>query len=87
MLDAARLRLPAGRWRIAHAADWPDDERARLVRDAAPDAIASCEADPGIAAGLKVVSGGIVLDGTLLGLLIDRSDFETRLLRRLEASP
>ena len=86
VLAAARERLPGGRWRIAHAADWPDDERERVVRDAAPEAIPCCEADPAIAAGLKVVSGGIVLDGTLEGLLVDRSDFEARLLRRLEAS-
>jgi len=43
-------------------------------------------ADPGIAAGLKVVCGGIVLDGTLEGLLADRSDFESRLLQRREAA-
>lgn len=86
VLAAARARLPPGRWRIAHA-DWPEHERERVVREAAPEAIPCCEADPGIAAGLKVASGGIVLDGTLEGLLVDRADFESRLLRRLEARP
>jgi hypothetical protein len=86
VLAAARLRMPPGPWRIAHAADWPEDERKRVLHIAAPEATLCCEADPHIMAGLKVVRGGIVLDGTLEGLLADRSDFEARLLRRLEAA-
>ena len=83
VLAAARLRMPPGSWRIAHAADWQEDEREPVLHSAAPEA--TCEADPRITAGLKIVSGGIVLDGTLEGLLADRSDFEARLLQRLEA--
>ena len=87
VLAAAQLRLPKGPWRIAHAADWPEDERERLVRTsgAVPEA-SRFEADPGIAAGLKIVSSRNVLDGTIEGLLSDPSDFEPRLLRRLEVS-
>ena len=87
VLAAARLRLTEGPWHIAHAADWPEDERERLVRTsgAVPEA-SLFEADPGIAAGLKIVSNHNVLDGTIEGLLSDPSDFEPRLLRRLEVS-
>jgi hypothetical protein len=86
VLAAARLRLPPGRWRVVHAADWPADERERVLLSATLEEKTTCEADPGIAAGLKVVCGGIVLDGTLEGLLADRSDFESRLLQRREAA-
>lgn len=86
VLAAARTRLPRGRWRIAHAADWPNDERERAIRDVVPEATLCCEADPDIAAGLKVVCGGLVLDGTLDGLLVDRLDCEARLLQHLEGS-
>ena len=85
VLAAARLRLPPGAWRIAHAADWPEEERAQVLHGAVPEST-PCTADPRIAAGLKVVCGGIVLDGTLEGLLADRSDFEARLLQHLEAA-
>jgi len=87
VLAAARLRLPEGPWRIVHAADWPEDERERLVRNsgAGPEAL-RFEPDPGIAAGLKIVSNRNVLDGTIEGLLSNPADFEAGLLRRLEPS-
>jgi hypothetical protein len=44
------------------------------------------DADPGIVAGLKIVSDRNVLDGTIEGLLSDPADFQARLLRRLESS-
>lgn len=86
VLAAARLRMPPGPWRIAHAADWREDEREHVLHSAAPEATPRCEADPRITAGLKVVCESVVLDGTLEGLLADRSDFEARLLQRLEAA-
>ncbi|MGZ8261116.1 MAG: hypothetical protein ACXWUL_11320 [Caldimonas sp.] len=87
VLGAAKSRLPPGAWHVAHPADWPDDERAFALRDAAPELAPSCAADPGIAAGLEVRCGAVVLDGTIEGLLADTSAFEARLLRRLEAMP
>ena len=87
VLAAARVRMPPGDWRIAHPADWADDERARALREAELAATPSCEVDPRITAGLRVASGGIVLDGTLEGLLADRAEVEARLVRQLEAAP
>ena len=88
VLAAARPRLPPGTWRILHAADWPEGEQRLLARafGIEPDAAPRFEADPSIAAGLKVASGGIVVDGTLEGLLADRIDFEAGLLRALESA-
>jgi hypothetical protein len=88
VLAAARLRLTEGPWHIAHAADWREDERERLVltSGAVPAAPPRFDADPGIVAGLKIVSDRNVLDGTIEGLLSDPADFQARLLRRLESS-
>jgi len=88
VLAAARLRLTEGPWHIAHAADWPEDEREHLVLNsgAVPAPAPRFEADPRIVAGLRIVSNRNVLDGTIEGLLSDPADFEARLLRRLESS-
>jgi hypothetical protein len=88
LLAYARARLQPGAWRIAHAPDWPADERdavrASLLADARVEP--RFEADASIAAGLKVVDGTNVVDGTLAGLLADRAGVEARLLRLLEAT-
>ena len=85
--DATRV-LPARSWRIVHAPDWPEAERqalaARLARDR--DARPEFVADASIGAGLRIVAGGNVVDGTLTGLLADRDDVGATLLRRLEVS-
>ena len=86
VLAAARVRLPPGRWHIAHAVDWPQEERDRALGELATDAMPRWESDPGIAAGLRVTSAGVVLDGTLEGLLADRADVDARLLQHREAS-
>jgi hypothetical protein len=88
VLAAARPRLPSGTWRIVHAADWPEAERRQLAQTfgSEPDAAPRFEADPSIVAGLRVVSGGNVVDGTLEGLLADRIDLEAGLLRALESA-
>jgi hypothetical protein len=78
-LAAARRQLPAGGWRVSHAAGWPADERAALL---APDI--ACTEDATLGAGLKVHAGGNVIDGSLAGLMAGRAEFEARLLRALE---
>jgi len=85
VLAAAQERLPPRRWHIAHAPDWRHDERDRIVRELVGDNTPCCEPDAGIAAGLRVACAGIVLDGTLEGLLSDRADVEARLLQHREA--
>ncbi len=88
VLASARARMPPGPWRIVHAPDWPAAERLASAQAPGADAGAqpTFEADAGIAAGLKVVCEGNVIDGTLGGLLADRADVEARLLRRLESA-
>ena len=88
LIAYARARLQPGAWRIAHAPDWPADEReaVRASLVAAARVEPRFEPDAAIAAGIKVVDGTNVVDGTLAGLLADRADVEARLLRLLEAT-
>jgi hypothetical protein len=86
VLAYARARLQPGGWRIAHAPDWPHAEREAVRASLAGDARVQpqFDASASIAAGLKVVDGTNVVDGTLAGLLADRADVEAGLLRLLE---
>jgi len=86
VLDVAHARLPAAGWRVVHAGDWPADERvaaaASLVQRG--HAQTSFEADAAMAAGLKVIAGGNIVDGSLAGLLAEADDIDAALLRHLE---
>ena len=86
VLAYAHERLPPGPWRIVHAADGhlPGQEMLPPALLAGARIEPRFEADASIEAGLKVVEGRNVVDGTITGLLADRADIEARLLRRLE---
>jgi hypothetical protein len=87
VLASARQRMPRSAWGVVHAPDWPEAERQAAARSiaAASDAPPAFDADAAVAAGLKVVADGNVIDGTLDGLLADSAEFEARLLRQLES--
>ena len=89
VLASAQTRMPSGTWRILHAPDWPLEERNKLAAELNQGQAAApvFEPDARIQAGLKVAAGGNVIDGTLDGLLADRSALEARLLHLLEAAP
>jgi hypothetical protein len=82
----ARAAFAAGSWRIVHEATWPTDEReqlrAALTRELGAEA--QFFADAAIRAGLRISAGGNVIDGTLSGLLADRTEIGARLLRHVE---
>lgn len=88
VLDTARIRLPRGPWRIAHAPDWPAAEQQALAPELATanGAAPIFEADARIDAGLKISINGNLIDGTLDGLLGDRATVDARLLHHLEAA-
>jgi hypothetical protein len=87
VLASAQARMPRGTWRIVHAPDWPSAERHALAERlaAASGVTPRFESDASIAAGLKIVCDGNVVDGTLDGLLADRAELEARLLHQLES--
>ena len=88
VVATARAHLPPGDWGIVHAPDWPVDEQQTTASSVTASAVGApwLKADAAIRAGIKIVSGGNVIDGTLTGLLTDRGEFESQLLRLLEAA-
>ena len=86
IVAAAARALPHAPWAVVHGADWPAAEREALgARMAAELAMApTFVADAGITAGLRIAAAGNVIDGTLAGLVNDRSEVGAQLLRRLE---
>lgn len=80
--------LPRTRWQVVHVPAWPvAEQRALCARvTPAPDLAPTLIEDAGIAAGLKIAAGGNVVDGTLAGLVSDRTEVGARLLRHLEPS-
>jgi hypothetical protein len=88
VIAAAKTRMPRGPWHIVHAPDWPAAEQQALqsVLLHEPGRAAVFEPDTRIRAGLKVAAAGNLIDGTLGGLLGDRSELESCLLRQLETA-
>ena len=88
VIAAATARLPRGAWRIVHARDWPaaEQDALRSALPVEPGEAAVFEPDAQIRAGLKVAAAGNLIDGTLGGLLDDRGELESRLLRQLESA-
>lgn len=86
-LDSALAVLPRTPWRIEHPDDFGHDEReaitARLV--SAQHAAPGFAAEARLAAGLRISANGIVVDGSLTGVIADRSAIGARLLGLLEA--
>ncbi len=79
--EALRV-LPVAPWHVEHALDWPADEQQTLAASIqqrtghAPQFIPSED----IVAGLRIRVESAMLDGSLRGLLINRSDIEAQLL-------
>ena len=88
VVATARAHLPPGDWGIVHATDWPVAEQQTTASSLTASGVGVpwLKADAAIRAGIKIVSGGNVIDGTMTGLLADRSEFESQLLRLLEAA-
>jgi hypothetical protein len=82
----ALQRLPAGRWRVRHAACFRAADHDVLLqtlnrhRAQAPELVA----DSGIDAGLVIECGGVRLDASVQGLLADSAAYQARLLALME---
>lgn len=85
--EAARAALPRDAWTVVHGPDWPAAERDALAarcREAVGGA-PGFVVDERIDAGLRIGTGGSVVDATLAGLLADRDEIGGRLIGELEA--
>ncbi len=82
----AKLPTDAGAWRIAHPLDWASEETAALRQHVVERGreTPGFEPDGAIRAGLRIRSGGVVLDGTLAAMTSDTRLIEARLLALLD---
>ena len=89
VLAQARHLLPRGVWTLRHAPDWPETEWQALgtALTAELGSEPRFVADGSVSAGLAIEGAGALLDGTLEGLLKDRTRIEARLLALLEEIP
>jgi hypothetical protein len=89
VLEQARQVLPPGVWTLRHAPDWPESEWQALGSALAAELGRETRfvADGSISAGLAIEGAGAMLDGSLEGLLKDRTRIEARLLALLEEAP
>ncbi|MEE4637129.1 MAG: hypothetical protein V2J42_00100 [Wenzhouxiangella sp.] len=82
LLDEAASVVIARDWRIECPSDWPAEERAAAAHRAADVHAAKVETlcSESLEAGLRLVSGGLVVDMSLAGLLQDRDRIDGALL-------
>jgi hypothetical protein len=86
VVGVASAALPREDWRIVHPVGWADAERdalaTRLARElgTAP----AFAGDRAIVAGMRICARGNAIDGTLAGLVADRTMLGARLLGLIE---
>lgn len=82
LVDEAANVVIARDWRVECPNGWPGEEQDELVRRAAEAHGARVEVVPSesLEAGLKLVSGGLVVDMSLAGLLVDEDFIDGALL-------
>ena len=86
VLAAAVAVLPHGEWRIAHPVPWAGREQEAFARAVVAQTGTPPEfrPDAGTAAGVKVLAGFNIIDGTAGGLLADNAAVGARLLHHLD---
>ena len=87
LVQQASVTLVSTHWSIEHPADWPLQERTALEVQLNREVQSALrfEAQPSIPAGLRICAGGAYVDGTVEGLLRDRTRIEALLLASVNA--
>lgn len=87
LVRKALSTLLPGVWRIVHPSAWDPSELGDMISEI--EAVSGqppiFEPGTGFAAGLRIISEGVCLDGTVEGLLADRPGIEAQLLKELES--
>jgi hypothetical protein len=85
VLDDAVKRLPRTGWQVRHPEGWGAEEIAAARQHLHGRKVLSPAfiADSGLTAGLRIHCEGVVLDGSVAGLVSDRQRIEARLLALL----
>jgi hypothetical protein len=87
LVQQASATLVSTHWCIEHPADWPLQERTALEVQLNREVQSALrfEAQASIPAGLRIGAGGAYVDGTVEGLLRDRTRIEALLLASVNA--
>jgi vacuolar-type H+-ATPase subunit H len=82
ILSTAAAVVPAGDWQVEHPEDWSDQEQQQLGEQARalPGVQLQFNSVPGLAAGIRISADGAIVDGSLPGLLADRTAIESLIL-------
>ena len=85
LLLQALAALVDNHWQIEHPGDWPVAERDALAArlDELDGYTVEFTAQPAISAGLRICASDTCVDGSIAGLLHDRTRIESVLLQRL----
>lgn len=89
LLRQAHEALPGGAWEIRHPQHLTEDElqgireRVSALAGEPPQLLGDAQ----VTAGLRIGAAGVVLDGTLEGLIGERTRLQGELLAALEAAP
>ena len=88
ILATATAVLPAGDWLIEHPADFSTEEQQQLLEQAQKQAGAKPDISsaPDLTAGIRISADGATVDGSLRGLLSDRTELEALLLASTSGS-
>jgi len=82
ILSTATGVMPAGEWQVAHPEDWRTQEQDELARQAQamPGVNLQFNPEPGLVAGIRITADGTSIDGSLAGLMADRTAIEALIL-------
>jgi restriction endonuclease len=78
----ALASLRASAWQVEHPPQWPQPERDTLRRELQETELSFVPCSD-VRAGLRICAGGACVDGSVQGLLRDRTRIESLLLARL----
>lgn len=82
ILSTAVTVMPAGDWQVAHPENWSTQEQGELAGQARamPGVKLQFNTEPGLVAGIRIIADGASVDGSLAGLLADRTAIEALIL-------
>ena len=82
ILSTAAAVMPAGDWQVSHPEDWSTREQEDFAAQAGalPGVNLQFKTEAGLVAGIRIIADGTSVDGSLAGLLADRTAIEALVL-------
>jgi len=85
LVNLSTAKLVSPYWQIEHPADWANEERHTLQKllQEQLGQLPELKADSNISAGLRLCAAGSCIDGTVEGLMHEKSWIEAKILRSI----